>query len=128
LRAIIDAVSAGRIAPGEGSTLASLVAAYAHGINIATVELRIDDIDWKLEKLLSKVEKSVSLALRKRAETQAASEDMVRPKAPTHATAVGAIVLYGEPKIDEPLVRAWARTIASPSNHDTERVRARVCI
>src|SRR5271157_4707385 len=28
-----------------------------------------------------------------------------------HATAVAAIVIYGQPRIDEPLVRAWARTL-----------------
>ena len=28
-----------------------------------------------------------------------------------HATAVAAIVLAGEPKMDEPLIRAWARTL-----------------
>jgi hypothetical protein len=28
-----------------------------------------------------------------------------------HATAVAAIVLAGKPKIDEPLNRAWARTL-----------------
>jgi hypothetical protein len=28
-----------------------------------------------------------------------------------HATAVAAIVLAGEPKIDEPLIRAWARSL-----------------
>ena len=66
---------------------------------------------WKVEKLLSKAEESVSLALRKLAETRAAREDELRPKARPHATAVAAIVLYGEPKIDEPLVRAWARTL-----------------
>jgi hypothetical protein len=49
--------------------------------------------------------------LRKRAETQAAMDDIFRPKAPPHATAVAAIVLYGEPKIEEPLVRAWAHTL-----------------
>jgi len=45
LRAIIDAVSAGRIAPSEGSSLASLVAACAHSIIIAAVESRKDDIE-----------------------------------------------------------------------------------
>ena len=29
-----------------------------------------------------------------------------------HTTAVAAIVMSGEPKIDEPLVRAWERTLA----------------
>ena len=52
---------AGRIAPGEGSTLASLVAAYAHSINIAAVELRIDDIEKRqkeIQSLLEELKKS----------------------------------------------------------------------
>lgn len=65
----------------------------------------------KVEKLLSKAEDSVSLALKKRAERHAEMADMYRPKALPHATAVAAIVLHGEPKIDEPLIRAWVRTL-----------------
>ena len=57
LRAIIQAVSAGRIAPGEGSTLASLVAAYADSKNIAAVELRIDDIEKRQKEIQSLLEK-----------------------------------------------------------------------
>ena len=53
LRAIIHAVSAGRITPGEGSTLASLVAAYADSKNIAAVELRIDDIEKRQKEIQS---------------------------------------------------------------------------
>jgi len=65
----------------------------------------------KVEKLLSKAEDSVSLALKKRAQWHAECADMCRPKALPHATAVAAIVLYGKPKIDEPLKRAWVRTL-----------------
>jgi hypothetical protein len=36
---------------------------------------------------------------------------MLRPKALLHATAVAAVVIYGEPKIEEPLIRAWRRTL-----------------
>jgi hypothetical protein len=65
----------------------------------------------KVEKLLSKAEVSVSLTLKKRAEWQAETVEMFSPKALPHATAVAAIVLYGKPKIDEPLIRAWVRTL-----------------
>ena len=65
----------------------------------------------KVEKLLSKSEDSVSLALKKRAELDAELADRKRPKALAHATAVAALVLYGEPKIDEPLRWAWVRTL-----------------
>jgi hypothetical protein len=60
-----------------------------------------------VEKLLSKAEELVSAALKKREEHLAQLRDMLRPKALRHATAVAAIVIYGEPRIDEPLIRAW---------------------
>jgi hypothetical protein len=46
-----------------------------------------------------------------------------------HATAVAAIVLAGEPKIDEPLIRAWARSlrhyeIAIDPTTKSEQIRA----
>jgi hypothetical protein len=46
-----------------------------------------------------------------------------------HATAVAAIVLAGEPNINEPLIRAWARTlrdyqIAIDPTNDAEQVTA----
>jgi hypothetical protein len=67
----------------------------------------------KVEKLLSKAEEFVDIALKKRAERE---EEFIerhglRPKAVLHAIAVAAIAIYGNPKIDEPLVRAWARTL-----------------
>jgi hypothetical protein len=61
-----------------------------------------------VEKLLSKAEGLVSLELKKRAELlEEFSEHHLRPGARLHATAVAAIVIYGEPRIDEPLIRAW---------------------
>ncbi len=45
LGAIIAAVATGQIAPGEASALASLVAAYARTINVADLELRMDNSD-----------------------------------------------------------------------------------
>jgi hypothetical protein len=59
LRAIIDAVSAGRIAPSEGSTLASLVAACARTINVADLELRMDNIEKKLEEIVFTLEENL---------------------------------------------------------------------
>ena len=71
---------------------------------------------WKVEKLLSKAEELVSIARQKReksrAETLACLMPIMRGDARPHATAVAAIVISGEPKVDEPLVRAWARTLA----------------
>jgi hypothetical protein len=70
---------------------------------------------WKLERLLSKTEGLVSAVLTKSEESKASLEAafrVLRPAIRCHATAVAAIVISGEPKIDEPLVRAWARTLA----------------
>lgn len=53
LGTIIDAVGTGRIAPNEGSALANLVAVYARTINVADLELRLDNIEKKLEESLS---------------------------------------------------------------------------
>jgi hypothetical protein len=65
----------------------------------------------KAEKLLSTAEAVVSASLKKRAEHNAQLEQTLRPKALLHATAVAAIVMSGAPKINEPLVRAWERTL-----------------
>lgn len=65
----------------------------------------------KAEKLLSTAEAVVSALLKKRAEDNAQLEQSLRPNALRHATAVAAIVMSGAPIIDEPLVRAWERTL-----------------
>jgi hypothetical protein len=71
---------------------------------------------WKVERLLSKTEELVSTAREKREKSQeerfAWFEPLMRRDARLHATAVAAVVISGEPKIDEPLVRAWERTLA----------------
>src|ERR1700724_4918325 len=71
---------------------------------------------WTVEKLLSKAEELVSIARqnreKSRAETLACLMPIMRRDARPHATAVAAIVISGEPKVDEPLVRAWALTLA----------------
>jgi hypothetical protein len=64
-----------------------------------------------VEKLLSKAEEVVSLKLKEREEFLAHFSEVMRPEARLHATAVAAIVISGKPKVDEPLVRAWARTL-----------------
>ena len=56
LATIIDAVATGRITPSEGSALASLVDAYVRTINVADLELRLDNIEKKLNENLSTME------------------------------------------------------------------------
>jgi hypothetical protein len=70
---------------------------------------------WKVEKVLSKTEKLVAAALVKREQTQeifVRAFNHMRPLVRPHTTAVAAIVIWGEPKIDEPLICAWRRTLA----------------
>jgi len=70
---------------------------------------------WKVERLLSKTERLLAAVLTKLEESRVPLEvqlKVIRESVRHHATAVAAIVISGEPKIDEPLVRAWERTLA----------------
>jgi hypothetical protein len=65
---------------------------------------------WKLERLLSKTERLLPAVLTKLEKNRIPLEvrfDAIRESVRLHTT-----VLYGEPTIDEPLVRAWERTLA----------------
>ena len=57
LGAIIEAVSTGGIAPNEGYDLVNLVAAYARTMNVATVELRLDEIEKRQKEIQDLLEK-----------------------------------------------------------------------
>jgi len=59
---------------------------------------------WKVEELLAAVKKG-------REEKQKKWHEKIVFHARYHATGVAAIVLSGEPKIDEPLSRAWTRAL-----------------
>jgi len=59
LAAVIDAVGTGQITPSEGSALASLVAAHARAINVADIELRLDNIEKKLKETLFTLEEEL---------------------------------------------------------------------
>jgi hypothetical protein len=50
LRAIIAAVGNGQIAPNEAASLASLVAASARTINVAELELRLENLEKRAEE------------------------------------------------------------------------------
>ena len=65
----------------------------------------------RAEKLLSKAEELVSIELKKHAKRREEMYKSLRPQARRHATAVAAIVISGEPKIDEPLFHAWVRAL-----------------
>jgi hypothetical protein len=59
---------------------------------------------WKVEELLSSAKRQ------RESEREKFSENCLR-HARLHATAVAAIVLSGDPKIDEPLSQAWRRSL-----------------
>jgi hypothetical protein len=70
---------------------------------------------WKLERLLSKAERLLPAVVTKLEESEIPLDQIfriLRESIRYHTTAVAAIVLSGEPKIDEPLVRAWDRTLS----------------
>jgi hypothetical protein len=60
---------------------------------------------------IRKIEEGVSAAREIRAKTSKHSLRAGRNLARCHATAVAAIVLSGQPRVDEPLNRAWARAL-----------------
>jgi hypothetical protein len=70
---------------------------------------------WKVERLLSKTERLIPAVLTKLEKSRIPLEvtfNVIRASVWLHTTAVTAIVISGEPKIDEPLVCAWKRTLA----------------
>jgi hypothetical protein len=63
--------------------------------------------DRKSRLRLSKLEKLASTALKEREERENKAVKELPLHARRHATAVAAIVLSGQPKIEEPLIMAW---------------------
>ena len=103
LRAIMDAAGNGRIAPSEASAFATLVEAFVRTKNVA--------------ELLSKAEElALSAAAKKREEPEDPVGEIMRSiilntQIRDHATAVAALAIWGEPRVDEPLIDAWVRTL-----------------
>jgi hypothetical protein len=60
---------------------------------------------------ISRIEELVASKLKDQQEGREQWAKALPIHAQRHATAVAAIVLAGEPKIDEPLIRAWARSL-----------------
>ena len=60
---------------------------------------------------ISNIERLVSAAQQERHDRLEQSAPVLRNQARHHAIAVAAIVLSGQPRIEEPLTRAWARTL-----------------
>lgn len=68
-------------------------------------------MDRRSRHRLSKLDKLVSTALKEREESEKQVVKQLPYLARHHATAVAAIVLSGQPKIDEPLIGAWGRAL-----------------
>jgi hypothetical protein len=68
-------------------------------------------MDRRLRHRIRKIEQLLSDLRKEREEKKKKDDGMYLRHARFHATAVAAIVLSGEPKIDEPLVEAWTRAL-----------------
>jgi hypothetical protein len=68
-------------------------------------------MDRSSRRRILKVEELLSAAKKKREEKREKLHEAYLRQARLHATAVAAIVLSGEPKIDEPLKEAWRRAL-----------------
>ena len=68
-------------------------------------------MDRSSRRRISKIEQGLSAAQKERAERRDKLGQEYFFQALHHATAVAAIVLSGQPKIDEPLIRAWERAL-----------------
>jgi hypothetical protein len=60
---------------------------------------------------ISRIEEAIAAKKKAHQERRKRWAEALPIHAQRHAVAVAAIVLAGEPKIDEPLIRAWARTL-----------------
>ena len=110
--AIVQAVGAGELAPGEGSAVAALLASIARYIDDAEVEARTPQPGKRAQVSAGKIMirrelKSQLIELEKRyaAAVQAKRDEETAPArwAHFHAIEVAAVALYGEPKMEEPL-------------------------
>jgi hypothetical protein len=68
--------------------------------------------DRSIRRRLARAERRFLSTLDKRVEMWHQRNETTCSLARLHATAVAAIVLSGEPKVEEPLIRPWARTLA----------------
>jgi hypothetical protein len=68
-------------------------------------------MDRTSRQQVCKIEEAVSVETKERNQQRKTDYDIYMSRARLHATAVAAIVLSGKPKIDEPLSRAWTRTL-----------------
>jgi hypothetical protein len=65
----------------------------------------------RVQRRLSQAESRLPAALERQRKRREQLKLNYTTVAFIHATAVAAIVLYGNPKIDEPLIRAWVRAV-----------------
>src|ERR1700737_3341794 len=68
-------------------------------------------MDRSSRRRICKFEERLSAAKKEREEKRKKVLELLVSDARLHAIAVAAIVLSGQPKIDEPLIRAWERAL-----------------
>jgi hypothetical protein len=73
-------------------------------------------MDRRSRHRISKIEERISVELKQRQRWQPLGSEHAR----CHATGIAAIVLSGQPKVDEPLIQAWARALRHYEIHVNE--------
>jgi hypothetical protein len=68
-------------------------------------------MDRSSHRRVCKAEEALSIAKKQHEERRKKERELFVSYARLHATAVAAIALSGQPKIDEPLIRAWTRAL-----------------
>jgi hypothetical protein len=68
-------------------------------------------MDRSSQRRVCKAEETLSIAKKQHEEKRKKELETYVSSARLHATAVAAIVLSGQPKIDEPLIQAWTRAL-----------------
>jgi hypothetical protein len=81
-------------------------------------------MDRRSRHRIEKCDELLSAALKERDERLKQSLRVAPTQARRHATAVAAMVLAGQPRIDEPLYRAWARALQHYGIDNKDQVAA----
>ena len=116
---IMRAVSEGRISPSEGAALATLMNSYRDAIDMADVVKRLDSLEAQILKAKKRRAHSMShTRFRQLARLEKLAQPYIQQRweeeasvAFIHVANISLLILYGNPKIDEPLPNAWKRCL-----------------
>jgi hypothetical protein len=79
-------------------------------------------MDRRSRHRISKIEERISVEFKQRQRWQPLGSEHAR----CHATGIAAIVLSGQPKVDEPLIQAWARALRHYGIHVKSRLNGTI--